>query len=243
MTTDILNDNSLNAALRKNGVNIGSAVVQCASTQQYSRGVSVAEDTVFVASNQSEGRGRLDRRFVSLEGGCYFTLVTELEGNNPLSFVPLISVAVATVMLKYGIDAHVKWPNDILVGGKKICGILSNADAEYAYLGVGINVFNDISGISDIAVSMYGIGVKNISRAEIIADVLKEFYMLRKREFSEILSLYEKYLNIYGRDIAVRQGEKIIEGTVCGISSEGFLLLENEQGTVVVMSGDVTLAD
>lgn len=241
MTADVLDSDTLKETLRKSGVDIASEIVECASTQQYAKTNSVAIDTVFVAVSQSQGKGRLNRRFVSLEGGCYFTLVTALDGECPLSYVPLVSVAVATVMTGYGADAHIKWPNDILANGKKICGILSSADAERAYLGIGINVFNDLSGISDIAVSLYDIGARSITRAQVIADVLKKFYILRKREFSEILNLYKKYLNIYGKKIIVTQGEKSVEGTVGGISPEGFLLLENAEGVNIVMNGDITV--
>ncbi len=243
MTIDALDSNTLKASLEKNGVGIASAVVECSSTQQYARNSHVERDTVFASISQSEGKGRLGRKFISAEGGCYFTLVTEVGNRSPLSFVPLVSVAVATVMTNYAIDAQIKWPNDILVNGKKICGILSNADDKYVYLGVGINVFNDLSAIADIAVSLYDIGVRNITRAQIIADVLKEFYTLKERSFSDILDIYKKYLNIYGKKIVVNQGAKNLEGIVCGISPEGFLLLENNEGINVIMNGDITFSD
>ncbi len=244
MRTDILDDGVLNAALQKIDIDICASVVKCASTQDYAKSADCGnKDHLYVAVSQSEGRGRLDRKFVSHEGGCYFTLVTALEEKPPLSFVPLISVATATVLAQYGLDAKIKWPNDIFLEGKKICGILSYTDSKKVYLGVGINVFNDLSELTDIATSLYLEGVRNKTRAEVIADVLKEFYKLCKAEFDEVMSAYRKYLNILGKKVVVARGKDSIEGIVTGISREGALLVDTSVGTVDIFSGDVTVTD
>ncbi|MDD4316587.1 MAG: biotin--[acetyl-CoA-carboxylase] ligase [Clostridia bacterium] len=243
MTIDTLNDTELALALKKRGMNMASYVVECGSTQDYARASSVVEDTVFAAVCQPEGRGRLDRRFISREGGCYFTLVTALNGRLPHSFMPVVSVAIVEVMKTYGIDALIKWPNDILVGGKKLCGILASSDTKYAYLGIGINAFNDLTGLETIAVSLSEVGVKNKTRVGIIADTVREIYRLLEKYFAEVLEKYKTFLNIFGKSVTVFQGENKLEGRVAGIDGNGFLLLESGGDMAVVMSGDVFVAD
>lgn len=242
MNKDILNIVNLKKELKESGLNIAAIFADCKSTQKYAHDISVAKDTVILALEQKEGIGRLNRKFISRNGGCYFSLVLpNKREKNVLHFVPVISVAIATVINSLGLKAEVKWPNDILVNGKKICGILCSSHYDKIIIGAGINVFNDISDVAEVATSLYLEGVKNVTRAEIIAKVLKQFYDLVQIDFEVLNKNYKQFLNIKGKDITVTQNGDTIKGRVEGINKDGFLKIKNKNGEMIVMSGDITI--
>lgn len=238
---DKLTNKAIQKSFKKTKVDIDFQIVDCQSTQSYAKGISVAVDTVIITKEQKKGIGRLGRKFISVEGGCYFTLIKKGISKNILATIPIVSVAIATVLGGYGIKADIKWPNDILVNGKKICGILCSTSGENTCIGIGINVFNDIEEIQDIATSLYSEGVLTKTRADVIAEILYEFYQLSQTDFSIVQEKYKKRLNIIGQSIKVVQADKEIEGTVEGISEEGFLIVNSGNEKTKVVYGDITI--
>ncbi|MCX6009508.1 MAG: biotin--[acetyl-CoA-carboxylase] ligase, partial [Chloroflexi bacterium] len=122
-----------------------------------------AEGTVIIADTQTAGRGRLGRAWLSPEGSLAMSLILKPSLDNLPQLVMIASLAVVRTIKKVaGIEAQIKWPNDILIKGKKICGILIENEVKgdrvnFAIIGIGINVnFDPLSfpEISDIATSL-----------------------------------------------------------------------------------------
>lgn len=238
---DILSKREIRKALQKNKLDLDFYILKSLSTQNYAKECFVTKDTIIIAKKQNDGIGRMERKFISKRGGCYFTLIKKNCNGNILNTIPIVSVAIATVLENYGLDAKIKWPNDILVGNKKICGILCNAREDTILLGIGLNVDNDLSSLKDIATSLYLQGIKRKKRAEIIADILQTFYFYTQQDFSIIMDIYEKRLNIQNKCVQVVQGGKELEGVVEGIDENGFLIIKIGEKKEKIMYGDISI--
>src|SRR3989339_902482 len=147
------------------------------STQDHARSIAsqAAEGTVIVAKQQTQGRGKPGSRWVSPDGGLYFSLI--LKPQKDISDLLLITRLTAQVVIallsSYGIDAQMKLPNDVLVDNKKICGILTEKTKEALIIGVGINV-NIIEFLKDLSgTSMKLILNKNIDLDEVLSGFLE----------------------------------------------------------------------
>ncbi|HIE17967.1 MAG TPA: biotin--[acetyl-CoA-carboxylase] ligase, partial [Dehalococcoidia bacterium] len=121
------------------------------------------EGTVVIAGTQTAGRGRLGRSWLSPEGSVALSVILKPSPDNLPQLIMIASVAVVKVIKTVtGLDAQIKWPNDVLVKGKKVCGILienevKGYEVDFAIIGIGINVSFDPTGfpeISDIATSL-----------------------------------------------------------------------------------------
>lgn len=211
-----------------------------------------------VAEEQTAGKGRRGREWFSPKGGnLYFSLL--LRPNMPpehaSALTLVMALSVVQAMRKIGChDASIKWPNDIVLNGKKVCGILTEMSAEmdfihYVVIGVGINVgveqFQD--DIKAMAISLSEATGKGIRRVDLLAVIMERFeenYALYEstEDFSKLKETYEQYL--LNKDVAVKvlepKGEYI--GIARGINSQGELLVEKEDGRVVqVYAGEVSV--
>ena len=139
--------------------------------------------TVVIAGRQTKGRGRLQRLWHSSEGGLYFTVVCRLHlpprQSSKISFAASLCLA-KTFRESFGIAADVKWPNDILVGGRKLCGMLSEMEADddllsFVNIGMGININNTPSLEEAKAVSAKEILNKELSRKQVLSEFLNRF--------------------------------------------------------------------
>ena len=148
----------------------------------------------------------------------------------------------------------IKWPNDIVINGRKVCGILTEMSSEldnihYVVIGIGINVNTDDfpEDIAAVAASMHVITGEYYKRAEIIADVWKAFekyydQFLQTENLSLMVESYNQRLVNMGRKVYIEERGSQYEGTACGIDSEGALLVEKTDGTrTAVISGEVSV--
>ena len=136
--------------------------------------------TVVIAETQTSGRGRMDRNWWSPAGGLYFTLV--IRPHIPPVMSPLINFGAAVVLARTlqeicGVDARVKWPNDILIHGKKVAGMLSEMEAagdqvSFVNIGIGINMNNDLPSGLPTATSVRKISGKICSRKAFLTEFL-----------------------------------------------------------------------
>src|SRR5438105_10456830 len=219
-------------------------------------GHKVPEGTVIVAESQTAGRGRLGRSWHSeREAGIYFSVV--LFPKAPPSLAPLFTLAAATAMHnaveRYtGLDIDIKWPNDLLVGGKKFCGILSEIQAEVDLLqnmiiGVGVNANHESlpADISDRATSLRMASGRIQSRIEILLEFFEEFeniYMDFERKGPRgIIDQWTRFSSFAnGRQIEIHDGVRKISGVTRGLNPLGALRIEQSAGHVEeVYSGDV----
>lgn len=201
------------------------------STQKIAKKLAengVEEGTVVIADLQKEGRGRLDRKWVSPFGGLYFSVILKMDARLPL----ISAVAVAKTLKKFGLDAKIKWPNDILIKNKKIAGILIECFNDHAVLGMGINVdktpLETATSIKDER--------KNISRETLLNQILENLHFYKSKE--NVLDEYKKLSDTIGKFVRIRMVGGDIEGKAVGIDESGRLILEREGKLEKIISGD-----
>jgi BirA family biotin operon repressor/biotin-[acetyl-CoA-carboxylase] ligase len=200
---------------------------------------SCPEFTVVIAGRQTRGRGRLKRRWLSDDGGLYFTMVLRPQIPVQLSFRVnfLASLTLARVIREmFKIDAMVKWPNDILVEERKVSGMLSELEAEadrvfFINIGMGINVNNDPSGDEPGASSLKNIAGREISKKDLLARFLAAFRdRIQKAEFETVISEWKKYSITIGRHVRIATQREVSEGLAVDVDANGALILELADG-------------
>ncbi|HET6872786.1 MAG TPA: biotin--[acetyl-CoA-carboxylase] ligase [Sporolactobacillaceae bacterium] len=218
------------------------------------------DGTVVLADEQTGGRGRLGRVWHSPKGtGIWMSLI--LRPDLPIQKTPQITllsaVSVARAIQKViDVAVQIKWPNDILYHGKKLCGILTELQAEEGkvksvIVGIGVNVNvteKEIpADLQEIATSLAMILGRSVSRNQLIGAILNEFealYTLYLEEgFHMIKILWESYAASFGRTVSARtlKGE-VIRGKAQGITDDGVLLLLDDEGTTHhIYSADIEL--
>jgi len=200
---------------------------------------SCPDFTVVMAGRQTRGRGRLERRWLSDDGGLYFTMVLRPQIPVQLSFRVnfLASLTLARVlreMLK--IDAMVKWPNDILVQERKVSGMLSELEAEadrvfFINIGMGVNVNNDPSRDEPGASSLKNIAGREISKKDLLARFLAAFRdRVQKADFETVISEWKKYSITLGRHVRIVTQREVSEGLAVDVDANGALILELADG-------------
>ncbi|MGX6442547.1 biotin--[acetyl-CoA-carboxylase] ligase [Neobacillus sp. K501] len=218
---------------------------------------NVSEGTVIIAEEQLSGRGRMDRKWHSPKyTGIWMSLI--LRPNIPLPKAPQLTLlaAVAIVQAIEGLtdlSPEIKWPNDILIRGKKVTGILTELQAEAdrinsIIIGIGMNV-NQVEEdfpveLEKIATSLRIEQGKEISRAAMVREIfnnMEKLYNLYLAEgFLPIKLLWESFAISVGRQITARTLMQTIVGKALGITEEGVLMIEDKQGvTHHVYSADI----
>ena len=216
----------------------------------------VPEGTVILAESQTAGRGRLGRSWHSeREAGIYFSVV--LFPKAPPSLAPLFTLAAAVAMHEAverytGLDIDIKWPNDLLIAGRKFCGILSEIQAEVdlvktMIVGVGVNVNHERlpDDIRDRATSLRIASGRIQSRIEILLEFFEQFeniYMEFERKgpagIIERWTRFSSFAN--GRKIEIHDGVRKVAGVTRGLNPLGALRVEQKRGQVEeIYSGDV----
>lgn len=213
--------------------------------------------SLVVAEEQTKGKGRLGRAWVSPKGSSIsasIILRPDIGPSEAPRFTLLAAVAVAeAVREKACVDAMIKWPNDILIEGKKVCGILTEMSSEpevinYIIIGIGINVNNTRfpEELKDSATSLKLSVGKNIYRAEILAAILDkmEYYCESGfiARFNEMLKRWKELCCNFGKSVKIMGRKESFEGVAIDVDPFGALLIKKNDGEVVrVLSGDVTL--
>ena len=214
--------------------------------------------TLAVADRQTAGKGRRGRQWESPSGtGAWFSMVLRPEMNpaNACMLTLIAGMAVAAgIKEAVGLEAGIKWPNDLVIGGKKICGILTEMSTEaqdirYVVTGIGINV-NTVDFPKDIqntATSLLRESGKAVRRSRIIGAVAKafEYYYERFMETCDMSALrreYDEMLVNRDRQVTVLDPRGSYEGTALGIDEGGNLLVCRTDGSVIsVISGEVSV--
>ena len=215
------------------------------------------DGTVVIAETQTGGKGRLGRSWTSPRGNLYVSVI--LRPSVPISKAPLITlmgaVAVASgVRRQCGVPAGIKWPNDILLSGKKVSGLLTEMSAEpdrirHIVLGIGVNVNMDSKALqadvrrmsSTLAAAMG----KPVDRTALLRTLLLEldlWYHRFLQNDADVLAAWKELNVTLGHRVAVSAGSARLEGLARGVDAEGRLILELDDGTLrQVAAGDVTI--
>ncbi|MDX2500634.1 MAG: biotin--[acetyl-CoA-carboxylase] ligase [Deltaproteobacteria bacterium] len=206
------------------------------------------EFSVVVAGRQTAGRGRLNRQWLSDDGGLYFTIVLRPDIAVPISSRVnfLASLTMARVLRdKYKIDAAVKWPNDILVDDQKLSGMLSELEAEadrvfFINVGMGINVNNNPSGIEPAAISLKTLLGREVSRIKLLTAFLDEFEKrLINTDFESVVSEWKQYTITLQRRVKIVTRRETCEGLALDVDDNGALIVKRDDGTLKqVIYGD-----
>ena len=226
-----------------------------ASTQERARELARAgtpHGTLVVAGVQKGGRGRLGRHWGSPEGGLWMSLVLRpgLRAGLASRITQSAAVGVAGALWVIGVKARIKWPNDLLVGGKKICGILAESSVgqggrlDYAILGIGMNANLDPSdlGVMDREVTTirYDLG-RDVDPLLLLRVVLSNLdaALGRIEEFETVLDEWRNLNCTLGERVRVRRLGETIEGRAIDLTPEGALLLATPDGTVELFEGEI----
>jgi len=226
---------------------------RCRSTQDVARELAergVAEGAVVVAEVQEAGRGRLGRSWHSAAGGVYATVVLR----PPLRALRVLSlaacVAVTRVLELLGLDAKVKWPNDVQVSGKKVSGVLVEAVAEprgvaYALVGIGLNVNNELPPeLVGAATTLRELLGRPVPRLPLFLKLLEElddvYARVREGWWGEVLREWRSKSSTLGRIVRVETPEGAFTGLALDVREDGALLIRLENGKIKEFySGDV----
>lgn len=221
------------------------------------------EGTVIVAETQAQGHGRLNRPWISPKDGLWLSIILtpKIAVEEAQKITLIASVAVAkTLHRQYGLNTEIKWPNDVLIHGKKVCGILAEAsvnekNVKIIVVGIGINANFTIEALPDnlwmTATTLKEILRKNVDLEILVCALLKEFeecYQLFKEEkFEKLLEEWRKMAGFLGKKIEVTSfGEKRkrLVGKAIDMDESGALIVELEDGKrKIVLSGDVTVRE
>ena len=217
------------------------------------------EGTIVVAEEQTRGRGRLDRDWISPKGkGIWMSIILKPRLDPMIvSGITLIgAAAVHNALDSMDIKSQIKWPNDILIDGKKIAGILTEMNCElnrinYVVMGIGINVNleeKDISeDLKDRATSIKISQNKDINRKQLMGNILNEFEKLYisfrdDGDLSEVIDICRKNSALIAKDVKVTKGEEIRIGNVLDINEKGELVVRFENGIVEnIYSGEISV--
>jgi BirA family biotin operon repressor/biotin-[acetyl-CoA-carboxylase] ligase len=218
-----------------------------------------AEGTVAIAETQTSGRGRLGRKWVSPKGGLWFSVILrpELTASRVATVTFAAGVAVAEALQEsYGLKAETKWPNDMMINNRKVCGTLSETsmtgdNVNYLVLGIGINGnFDTQKAFSDelgrVATSLQNELRRRVSLEEsfrVLLEKLESTYdLLLKEGFEPVLRKWKDHAGFLGRRVEVANETGKLQGTALDIDSEGALVIRLEEGTVTrILVGDVTV--
>jgi BirA family transcriptional regulator, biotin operon repressor / biotin---[acetyl-CoA-carboxylase] ligase len=218
-----------------------------------------AEGTVVFAEAQSKGRGRMGRAWHSPAGkGLWFTVL--LRPDIPPQQATQLTVAAANALarairLQTGIVPEIKWPNDILIRGKKVCGILTEMSAELDYLkevllGIGMDVNLETADfpapLRKIATSLQIEAGHAINRAELAVVILREldrdYELIKNGRFEEIAEEWRERCSTLDRQVSIRVGNRAIRGRAESIDDDGALLVRGPHGHLErIVGGDVTI--
>jgi BirA family biotin operon repressor/biotin-[acetyl-CoA-carboxylase] ligase len=210
-----------------------------------------AEGTIVIADQQTGGRGRLGRGWLSPPGNIALSLIIRpgLEQLPRLNMVASLAT-VHCIEKVTGLKAEIKWPNDILIGGKKVCGILIESalrkgSVDWAIIGIGINIDLDASSLPGLTATSlcYELG-HEVSRLELLRCLLGELerFYLAVRRGEPIHEQWQQRLVTLGKTVRLKSAGVVEEGYAEAVDEDGYLLLRRPDGALTrIAAGEATL--
>ena len=229
------------------------------STNSYAASILVAgidEGTVVIAEEQTAGRGRSGRVWSS-EKGKNLTFSIILKPKVPPASIGVISLYAALGVAEAvrdltGMSAHCKWPNDVLIAGRKLCGILSDTSIEGGSLtsvvvGIGLNVNQTEfpSEIQPAPTSLRLAAGRTFDRIKVLSSVLdrleQRYSDLQSQRFDAIIRAWESMATMMGSEIRIAMHNGVLAGVASGIAEDGGLIVRTNGTDRKVLAGDVTI--
>jgi BirA family biotin operon repressor/biotin-[acetyl-CoA-carboxylase] ligase len=216
------------------------------------------DGTLVLAEEQTAGRGRLDRPWLAPAFSsilCSVIFFPDLAPASLFRLTMMASVAVVNAINRAcKLPATIKWPNDVYLGNKKVCGILTEFSGDqtrvrHAVLGIGLNVNNDFTShpeLEDIATSLQAESGREISRLTVLKALLEEldycYHLLATGRADDVRKAWEQHALMLGKRVTVSSADETITGIAQGIDADGHLMVIDESGAPrEIVSGDVTL--
>ena len=218
-------------------------------------GLDELHGLVIIAEEQTGGVGRMGRSWVSPSGGIWITLV--LQPTIPIDHLFMLtlagSVSVARVLRKmFDIGALIKWPNDIIIGDKKVAGILLELGAEgnqikYCLVGMGIDANISVDNLNEsirhMITSISHEVEEDVDRAALLAAILKEFEvrydMIEQGEYEPVIREWKNFSSTIGRRVRINTLRNSFEGEAVDIDPSGALVVRRDNGKIEkVIAGD-----
>jgi len=212
------------------------------------------EGTVIVSETQKKGRGRMGKVWYSDLGGMWLSVIlkprTSIVNSSRITLIS--GIAVARTIRSFGLDASIKWPNDILINGKKVCGILTEIGAEldqleFVVVGIGINVNNDIQDLGDEELRKnsttlkkeLGYPIKKIDLFRVLLNNLDQYYIkFKSQPFQSILQEWTELSDTIGKEVSISAPNMSIVGKAINITERGSLVVQTkDSGTQEVIAG------
>jgi len=197
--------------------------------------------SVVIAENQTIGRGRLNRKWFSSKGGLWFTLILKPGTPPPLSYIYnfAASLSLSTSLKRlFDVNVNVKWPNDILLDGKKLVGLLSEMETrgdmvEFINIGIGINVNNQPQKYEPKAISLKDVLNKTVSRRLILETFLDDFKnRIQIIDCQNIIELWKKQTSTIGSQVRIETISDIFEGLAVDVDESGALMVKDKTGKI-----------
>lgn len=204
------------------------------------------EGSVVIVESQTAGRGRMGRSFLSSsENGLYMSIILrpKIKADKCVALTVACAVAVAKAIEETsGIECGIKWVNDIYIGGKKCCGILTEASLdfetgglEYAIVGIGVNLCPPTEGfheeIKEIACGVYEKEYPKGYKSKLCASIINNFFdVYSQLEEKKFIKLYKEKSIIIGNMVDVYVGDRIVSGIATDIDEDACLIVTNEKG-------------
>ncbi len=217
---------------------------ECDSTNEYLKRLNGEEDTIVTALRQTAGKGTKGRSFSSADGGLYLSVMRFYESfpaANAFEIMINSCVAVCKTVEGFGIKPVIRWANDVLVNGRKICGTLientfAGANIRRSIVGMGINVNNELpSELRQIAVSMREILGNRLSlqtvKQALIANLQKSF----------TIDDYKNYIDWFGKEVVLRTDKESYTATALDVTADGRLVVSRDGKIIEISSAEVSL--
>ncbi len=214
-----------------------------------------AEGTIVIAEEQTSGKGRMQRTWLSPKGSIALSIILYPSLAHLSSLIMVASLAVTHCIEHVtGLKPQIKWPNDVLVNGKKVCGILVESDVrgntvDYAIIGIGINAnlrLSDFPEISPTATSLSHELGKKVSLLDTIRCLLVETerLYLTLPAGKPVYQEWRDRLVTLGKKVQIKSGVTTYKGIAESVASDGSLLLRQPDGSLTkIVAGDVTLRE
>ncbi len=214
------------------------------------------EGTVIIAERQTAGRGRMGRTWTAnaLENLTFSVILRPTVPAEDLNLLPLyVGVAVVDAIRRVtGLDIQCKWPNDLLLNGKKVAGILlegslKESSVDFVVIGIGVNVNQhefppELAGKATSLVMETG---KEFNREELFREIMRSleshYRSLGKRGFSEVIPLWTERSNFIGQHVSLSQNGSVLTGVVAGLNDHGALVLDQDGTQRAFVAGDVSI--
>ena len=211
------------------------------------------EGTVVIADIQTQGRGRKQRSWSSGKGGLWFSLILrpDLQLSNAMQVTMCAACAVVeAIQQQLMLKPSIKWPNDLLLGNKKICGILTEISAEmdeitYLIVGIGLNVNNELpASLKQNSTTLKNETKQIVNLSSLFIKILESFdgfyQALEKGDINSIRRIWLSNSSTIGSQVKVNMENEVIEGIAIDIGNKGELIVKTTHGDKYIVTGDIT---